>query len=87
MRAATAPWTPEIDSGFELCTRCERATSLLSFTPSMCIMSSNRTHRNRTQSHNGRLYYNSAFTDGDFTLVSTDNVEFKVPSHHLFAAR
>lgn len=30
---------------------------------------------------------NREFNDGDFTLISSDNVSFQVPSHHLFAAR
>lgn len=28
----------------------------------------------------------SEFTEGDFEIVSSDNVRFKVPSYHLFAA-
>lgn len=87
MGAATAPWAPEIVPRCELRSRRGRATSHLSFTPSMCIMSSDRTPHPRTRPQTVRLYHNSAFTDGDFTLISTDNVEFKVPSYHLFATR
>jgi hypothetical protein len=27
------------------------------------------------------------FNEGDFTLISSDNVRFRVASHHLMAAR
>lgn len=31
--------------------------------------------------------FDSTFTSGDFTLVSSDNVAFKIESYHLLSAR
>ncbi len=33
-----------------------------------------------------KLENDKEFTEGDFEIVSSDNVRFKVPSYHLLAA-
>lgn len=50
-------------------------------------MTSKASDAGEDDSHSHVIEDHIGFQNGDFTLISSDNVRYKVPSQQLFAAR
>jgi hypothetical protein len=59
----------------------------MSRTPSEITSPAEASHTLDPESTNDEIADDEDFKEGDFELVTTDHVRFRIPSHYLFAHR